>query len=289
MRLFGRTETDDNAPDPKDSNLDPNAVQPDPDGDGGGEPDPGYQPVSLTEDQLRTADLDTIYFEDGTPRYELDDGTPCDSEGNIIPANRPDFGAPSPIPTTEPAAPALTSPFAQGFGTEQQRQAWASRLGGEEQVSVVAEMAYSMASQMIAADRQQRRAASQLGIPAEVVDEYTDRMGRVEHMVPPDLKGTDKGATLAVMLAATLESWEEGKDLKTVLRKLSGENAPAAQPKAPPTKPALTPSQTGHTPNASPVSVRAANRSRAQSTIAGFSRDELDEINKLTSRNGVKI
>lgn len=280
MRLFGR-EPD--VQEPPDSQVSEPV------------PEQTYEPVTLTEDQLREADLGTLYNEDGGPLYRWGDGTPCDVDGNIIPETRPDFTAPpataTPTPEPEAARPALTSPFAQGIATTEELEQWSEAVGGTQALGVIEQLAYRMASKLVAADRQQRRATSQLGLAPEVIDEYTDRISQVEHMVPANLRGTKEGAIMAASLAAGLEAWENGGDLGSVYRRLGGvqNQTVAPQSNQPVQRQPLPPSAVTHVPNASPTSVRMAMPRQPQRTVAGLTESQRDVINQhFAGKNGIR-
>lgn len=145
-------------------------------------------------------------------QYELEDGTPCDANGNPIEVEPEE--PETPVVAEEPR-PAIeyTSPYAR------------TEPASDEAVTLTRAELRKEIQDAIRQDRvaiaQQQRAARDLGVGEEVFNELSAYMPQAESMVPNELKGTKAGATMALYAAMALDSEQNGFDVGKTLAKFS--------------------------------------------------------------------
>lgn len=232
MRLFGNRQPADD--EPQDTDQDPIEGNQDPQGD----PEPQPDPVLPAD-----ANLDELYDAEGEPLYEID-GQPCDAQGNLIPAKRPEAQTPPEPPTPEKPKKDWQSPFADGILTKEEREA-AEELVSPEAMRLIETVAARTADRIVASREQQRAVAREIGIP----EEMAPQLAAMEQHVPQNLRGTKQGAIAAALLAVGQEAAETG-DLQAALRRLLVEKEEVVTP--PPPRPPLPPSARPPAPRGNP-------------------------------------
>lgn len=269
MRLFNRSqpEEDPNAPiEGQDPQADPQGGDPNP---------PAADPIEPPEEPWipEGTDLDTLYAGDGSPLYVDADGRAVDGEGYLIPPTRPQDAVPTAEPTAggEPAPPARTwQPLlANGLVTEQDI-AEAESLGiAPEQVQFFQKMQARVASHVVAASRQQQKAAAQAGVPDALLaasEDFTEQ-------VPVELRGTPQGARIAAYMAIEADAAETG-DLRASMEKFFG----GVKNPTPQRERSLIPASAVPTsPRANPDVLNTATRGRAR-MVGGLREDQVSAI-----------
>ena len=183
---------------------------------------------------------------------------PCDQFGNLIETEYEEEPE-APVEEAEKPKVEYTSPYAATTSTD-------------ETVTLSKAELTALIRQEISNDRvataQQQRAAQELGVSTEMMQELSQYLPQAARMVPPDARGTKAAAGMEIIGAIGLEAEANGWDIGKVLAKYA--KGPSAEP-AKVTK-VLTASERTTTPraggNTKPV-VRQSFNSAAEAALGG--------------------
>lgn len=227
---------------------------------------------------------------------QLEEGEPQEpQEGDEPQIQAQEAAPPAPQPNKGPdyryQSPYLSQPQAQS-----NVPAKYAHVLDDNQYAALREMASEIAEERVSlalqAQAQQRAAAKQLGLPADVIDEYGDDMRRHEMSVPSNLRGTKEGAMLSFNAALTERMLQSG-DIKGVLRQASAYFGDDQSVEVPRSKALLSPDQrmTSSKTSARPVT---ANRkddtpySRLKSSW-GANDEEMRALMEASEEIGVRV
>lgn len=270
MRLFNRSQPEEDPPAP----IEGQEPQADPQG---GDPTPSAaeETQQVEEPWIPDGtDLNTLYAADGSPLYTDSDGNAVDGEGYLIPPTRPQDAVPTADPTAggeAPAAPVRSwQPLIAGGLVTEQDVAEAEEVGiTPEQVRFLQKMQTKITSHVVAASRQQQKAAAQAGVPDALLaasEDFTEQ-------VPVELRGTPQGARIAAYMAIEADATETG-DLRASMEKFFG----GAKNPTPQKERGLIPASAVPTsPRANPDVLNTATRGRTR-MVGGLREDQVSAI-----------